>query len=279
MRRLLLLGLVACGPKTFDGDCDKLPRVDPNPTEVTRIPLSEDFDFTADGQLVHVEQGNLVRRTLKGDPELISPNVTAEASGTRVLPDGDVLVADVAGGQLWLVDAETGARSSVLAAAWPNGLALDSQGWVFVSDFVEQGRILHIDPRDPSNFEIVAEGLERPNGLALSTDENTLYVALTWNDQVLRIERTAAGWSEPRELVQGTGSAQTLAVDTCDNLYMLGQGQLFRWDGEDLVEVAMTEGYTPSLRFGVGEGGFAADKLYGLSDGGLWEYAIGVPGG
>lgn len=251
---------------------------------IASMPPSEDFDITADGYLVHVENGNLVKRSYNGqDQILISPNVTSNAAGTRVLKNGDVLVAAVDTGTLILVDAVTGQKETIWSANWPNGMDVDADDNVYVSDFADNGVVMRINVYQPDDREVLIDNIHRPNGIALSPDGLTLYVAANWDDRIVAIDKdpVTGNWGTPRLFKDSPGAAQSVTTDVCGTVYWEAGSDVYRQtaDGTSGGQVAdPAQGYFPNLRFGNDVGGFQRDHLYGLSSNSLYEFHVGVPG-
>ncbi len=252
-------------------------------SSVGQIPSSEDFDITEDGYLIHVENGNLVKRSKSGqDTILVSPNVTQNAAGTRVLKNGDIAVSDVNSGLLVLVDVLTGVKTTLLSANWPNGIDVDADDNIYIADFADQGWVRRINAYNPADTEVLATGLYRPNGLALSPDGQTLYVAANWQNELWAFDRQADGsWGEIRLFHSDPGAAQSVTTDVCGAVYWESGAQVWRKSADGLEGGGVVNGqngYFPNLRFGNDVGGFRRDALYGLSNNQLYEFDVGIPG-
>lgn len=253
-------------------------------TVVGSVPASEDFDIDHDGYLIHVEQRNLVARSsVDGSVTIIAPNLTFSASGTRVLRNGDVVVGDAFDGSLVLVDRQTGATTHLLSRAWPNGIDVDADDNIYVSDFTENGSVTRINAYDPTDMEVLLDGVPHPNGVALSPDGNTLYVAFNNEAEIWALHRDPAGdWGDPSLFVDGLGSAQSVTTDVCGTLYWEAFDTIRRQlaDGSAHGDVTTAPGfqYLPNIRWGHGQGGFEAEHLYALSRGELWSFHVGIPG-
>jgi len=250
---------------------------------VSSIAASEDFDITEDGYLVHVEAGNLVARSyLADDSYLIAANVSSNAAGTRVLKNGDVAVSDVSTGTLVLVDRLTGNKTVLLSRNWPNGIDVDKDDNIYVTDFADSGTLTRINAYNPDDNEILASNMYRPNGVVLSPDGQFLYIAANWQDEIWRMEKDANGdWGSLQVWQTAPGVPQSVTTDACGTVYWENWAKVRRKsaDGSDGGEVADAGGgYFPNLRWGNDVGGFQRDHLYGLSGGQLWEFHVGIPG-
>ena len=250
---------------------------------VSSIAASEDFDITEDGYVVHVEGGNLVARSyLADDSYLIAPNVSNNAAGTRVLKNGDVAVADVSTGTLVLVDRLTGAKTNLLSRNWPNGIDVDKDDNIYITDFADNGTLTRVNAYNPDDNEILASNMYRPNGVVLSPDGQHLYIAANWIDQIWRMEKDANGvWGGLEVWQEQPGVPQSVTTDACGTVYWENWALVRRKsaDGTQGGNVADAGGgYFPNLRWGNDVGGFKRDHLYGLSGGELWEFHVGIPG-
>ncbi len=252
-------------------------------TAVGTMPSTEDFDITADGYVVHVESSNLVLRDYTGvNVTVVSPNVTSNASGTRVLSTGDIVVADVTAGTLWLVERATGNKTPLWYGNWPNGIDTDRDDNVYITDFADNGSLTRINAYNPQDREVIVDGVYRPNGVVLSPDYQTLYIAANWENAIYAIERNLDGtWGDSFLFQDNPGSAQSVTTDACGTVYWEKSNELWRRtaDRVDAGNVAvMGQGYFPNIRFGNDVGGFKRDYIYGLSNNQLVEVHVGVPG-
>ena len=159
----------------------------------------------------------------------------ARGTVSRVLPDGEVgVVAETGGGPNGLALGPESNRARPLRG--PNDLVFDAHGGFWFTDL---GKVRHSDmdrgfvyyaKADGSECREVIRGLVTPNGIGLSPDGNTLYVAETipgriwaWDlpePGVARLDR-AAGTLNRGRLVAAPGGYQefdSLAVDSAGNV-------------------------------------------------------------
>ena len=195
-------------------DCDDLPPIPPPIELIEGFTGSEDFAFDGDGWVVSVNnQGNLVRHTYDGEMEIIKPNLTHEAAGTEILPGGDFVVCDVAAGALVRVTPEGGTTTLVSGLSYPNGVEVDLDGYVYVSEH-NAGRVRRVDP-DTGEYTIIAEGLTNPNGLAFDPTHQTLYVNSFGAGTVHAISRAGGdSWETSLYAQMSTDPSSS----TCDGL-------------------------------------------------------------
>jgi len=260
-------------------------------TELTGIPESEDFEFDAFGNLVNVSNAldAVMTTTYAGVSTLVTPFSSIEIAGTRMLPDGQLVFADEWDGSIVKVDMTTGARS-VLASGLvsPNSLAVDSDGVVYSGGF---GEIAKIYP-DGSVERILEVSGEDFDGLALTPDELTLLFNQDDGGEVARIDFDAKGnVVDTRTVVDlingGWGTSLNGATtDVCGRYYVVDVGgRVLRVDPETetVLEYADLDsvgaGYTTSIRFGSGIGGWELDRLYVIDrDDTVWELQTDVDG-
>jgi gluconolactonase len=182
----------------------------------------------ADGSvvLVEIQRQTLSRVTPDGRIEVIA-ELGGGPNGAAVGPDGAVYVAnnggfqwvtrpdgttvphgkpaDYAGGRIQRVDLKTGAATTVYSECdsrplrGPNDLVFDRQGGFWFTDMgksdgdvMQMGHLLYARP-DGSLIRRVREGMVTPNGVGLSPDETTVYVAETLTSRVWAFDIGAPG--------------------------------------------------------------------------------------
>lgn len=185
------------GTDTATVDCEALPDLPVEADQYSGFTTAEDFAFTRDGLVVSVDAyGNLVAIAMDGTQTLLRPGVGSTA-GTRILPDGDVVVANVGEGSVQRISLTDGGITTLASGfPYPNGLDLGLDGLIYVAD-TNQGRLYQIDPDSGETTE-VARGLYSPNGVALSPDGETLYVGSFGGGAVYAIGRDGEGFERPR---------------------------------------------------------------------------------
>ena len=140
-----------------------------------------------------------------------------------------------------------GDRIEVLADSWnglplnsPNDMVIDAAGGIYFTDpayanSVQPEGVYYISP-DGSLSQIIA-GLSRPNGIALSPDETTLYVAEPTanaapgnpNMKIWMFDLPAAGVPENQRPF-ANGFADGLAVDAFGNVFAATHFGFSAWD-------------------------------------------------
>jgi len=265
-------------------DCEAIPSP-PGTYAAMTFRTEEDFDFDGGGYLLTQSNGNIAALDRQGNIDYIPIPGFHDPSGLRVMSTGDIALAEPDSGGLRLVYRATGGSEIVMSGLTsPNGVAVDSDGYVFVSEFTSNGRVAIVDPYVPESW-LVTEGLPMPNGLALSNDESRLYI-LT-DEAILVTERTGPTSFEPPEMFLGLPpgtSFWSLTLDVCDNLYTVNYatGEVVRIDGDtratESIVAIDTWGMYSALRFGGGQGGWERETLYVTNRGDLFAVPIGVPG-
>jgi gluconolactonase len=190
------------------------------------------------------------------------------------------------------VSLATGGSITALSGLdFPNGLEVGEDGKAYVSEYSANGRVRMFDPYT-GDSETILE-IAHPNGLALSPDEQTLYVAVSeaqfsGSARVVAIERDGGGdWdaSTLRIVYEADDLLDALAVDVCGNVYVTTYrtGHVLRlWtDGtvEELVDLPNVswEGYC-AARFGNGIGDWSRSTLYVSDRYGVYMIDVGIDG-
>ena len=173
----------------------------------------------------------------------------------------------------------------------PSALAVGTDGTIYIADRVAQGEIWTVDPYAGEITQIA--DLPFPSALALSADEETLYVAIAPSPdhspmgQIVSLSRDETGaWDRDRLAeVHLTGwPIGALATDVCGNLYFANRttGRILRIravDGriENVGGLDLGPDLT-ALRFGAGTGPYLRDTLYAAVGGQLFGIAVGIEG-
>ena len=270
-------------------DCTLLPSLPASYDTLQGYSDAEDFDFDDAGYTVAMYDQNLFAKNQQGDTEMRSATISRETAGTRILRTGDVVVADVWNGSLKIVDSNTQGVSVLLGGlSYPNGVEVDDEDYVYVAE-QNTGRIQRINAYNPDDRITIATGLDNPNGVILTEDEQILYVGSFGGGMIYAIDRLGPDtWDTPRKLMQNPGfdwGFDGINVDICGNVYfteyVVGIVRRITPDGQSIEEVAnLPSGWIPNLRWGAGYGGFEKDKMY-VSDrdqGRLFELDMGIPG-
>lgn len=247
--------------------------------------------------LVEIAAGRLTRVKPNGTLETIA-EMGGGPNGAAIGPDGSCYVcnnggfswhrdenglrptgpaADYAGGRIEKVDLKTGAvtvlydqcENGPLRA--PNDLVFDRHGGFWFSD-VGVGRHRDLDrgsvyyaQADGSGIREVAFPMVQPNGVGLSPDEDTLYVAETLTGRLWAFDLDGpgkirrAGWPSPHggrllSNMQGYRFLDSLAVDAAGNVFVatLYEGGIvvISSDGKMLADIRLPDRIVTNICFG-----------------------------
>ncbi len=159
---------------------------------------AEDFAFDGQGYLVSFSGSDLTRRSRAGENIVVRPGL-GSAAGIHMLPDGDLVFANVGRGSLDRVDLETGGSETILSGlSYPNGVEVGLNGKVYLAEH-SAGRVLEVDP-ETGAYEVLATGMYAPNGIAFGPDDQALYWNSFGDGSVHYVAREGEGWGEPRLL-------------------------------------------------------------------------------
>jgi gluconolactonase len=249
--------------------------------------------------LVEIERGTLTRITAAGKIEVIA-DLGGGPNGAALGPDGKIYVcnnggfewhdaggilmpgeqpADYSGGRIEQVDPDTGAVRVLYRSCngvplrGPNDLVFDRHGGFY---FTDHGKIRHRERdrtgvfyarTDGSMIKEIVFPLEAPNGVGLSPDEDTLYVAETFTGRLWAFPLAAPGEIKraegptggifPGRLVAGLPGLQlfdSLAVDGEGNICVatLVNGGItsISPDGQKITHYAAPDILTTNICFG-----------------------------
>ncbi len=218
------------------------------------------------------------------------------ANGMALHPDGRLVVCEQGTrstpARIALVDRATGVAETVVDGCGglplnsPNDVVVKRDGSVWFTDpsygFLQGFRpppmlgdvVYRHDPRTGATTA-VADGFDKPNGLAFSPDERVLYVGDS-GEQTHRVEAfdVVGGRSltDRRVLaVIDPGYPDGIKVDAAGRVYVAGPAgvDVFAPDGERLAAIAIPG--TVHLAFG------EAGRLYVTADTAVWAAAIPDP--
>ena len=247
--------------------------------------------------LVEIERGCLTRVQPDGTKQVVA-QLGGGPNGAAIGPDGRAYVCnnggfkwvdddtglrpvlqadDYSGGRIERVDLATGAFETLYAASdqaplrGPNDLVFDRHGGFYFTD-LGKGRARELDRgavyyarADGSLIREVAFPMLTPNGVGLSPDGNTLYVAETEPARLWAFDLAGPGeirrqpWPSPHggRLVTGSANFQrfdSLAVDCAGNICVAtlvhGGISVISPDGASVRHVPMPERWVTNICFG-----------------------------
>ena len=265
----------------------------------TRIEvIREGFDGTegpvalADGSIVFTE--NRADRLVRIAPDNSVSTYLEHTGGANALAlrsDGELLAVQTTQPGI----ARLQPASQVIAANYsgkpfnrPNDLALARSGSVYFSDpgappaagtprSAAKTGLYWLDPR--GKVSLVADDISRPNGVALSPDERTLYVANSWGEHLIAFAVAAdGGVSGRRDFAKLAGfrttpegpvsGADGIAVDTAGRVYVATTAgvEIFSPEGAALGVIALPK-QPQNLAFG----GADRSQLYVVGRGSVYR--------
>jgi len=262
--------------------------------------IREGFDGTegpialADGSIVFTE--NRADRLIRIAPDNSVSTYLEPTGGANALAlgaDGELLAVQTAQPGI----ARLQPASNVLAASYsgkpfnrPNDLALARTGSVYFSDPGAAPAAGTPRPQTPAKtglywldphgeVSLVADDIHRPNGVALSPDERTLYVADSWGEHLiafavqpdggLSARRDFARLAGFRSLPEGPASgADGIAVDAAGRVYVATSAgvEVFSPEGAALGVIALPK-QPQNLAFG----GADRSQLYVVGRGSVYR--------
>lgn len=278
----------------------------------TRIELIKDgFKGTEgpiaapDGSVLFTENQNA--RVIRIAPDGSTSVFLDSTNGVNALayaPNGDLVAVQTLDPKVGVILPAGNARTLAakvdggLGFGRPNDLVVDRKGFVY---FTDSGVNANANPRPDTSkiakpavyrvspefaVERLANDIERPNGIQLSPDEKTLYVANTAGEHVLAYDIAANGkLGAKREFAKlegfrqtdsGTGSGPTsgadgLAVDAEGRLYVASNAgvQVFSPKGEALGIIAL-----PKRPQNLAFAGPGKKTLYVVGSGSAWRLPV-----
>lgn len=168
----------------------------------------------------------------------------------------------------------------------PNDLVLRRDGNLYFTDppYGLDGRpsdlgachVLRLDPQEKLHVVWKGDLDTRPNGVALSPDERTLYVAFSAAGDVRRFDVAQDGsTSEQHAFVQTSGGPDGMAIDEDGNLYVCAAAgvEVFAPDGERRGAIAV-----PQRPANCAFGGADGRTLFVTARTGLYRTRVRIPG-
>jgi streptogramin lyase len=273
----------------------------PNPVDCANIPkgpfsykvkygqkASEDMDFDNAGYLVGAEGSNIFRSTFNGISQIWVPGAGNFIAGLRFTSNGVLVYASVNDNALFRIDPPANKQFVVGGLSYPNGMDADNKGRITVAE-QSASQLRRVDPMT-GEFEILATGLNAPNGVSYSPDYKTVYVGSFGGGVIYKVPLDAQDKPMPHSiLAQGFadgGSFDGMGVDACGNVYVCEYVAAKVWrvspDGmssELVVNLSGETGWIPNMQWGSGVGGWDPMVLYvrDISSEKMYEVPVGVP--
>lgn len=254
-----------------------------------------------DGSVLFTENQN--DRIIRIAPDGTTSVFLAGANGSNSLayaPNGDLVSVQTLDARVGVIQPAGNARTLAakvdggLGFGRPNDLVVDRKGNVY---FTDSGVNANANPKPdlsriakPAVYRIspefaierIAADITRPNGVQLSPDEKTLYVANTAGEHVLAFDIAANGKIGPKRdfaRLEGfrhtengpTSGADGLAVDAEGRLYVASNAgiQVFTPKGEALGVIAL-----PKRPQNLAFAGPDKKTLYVVGSGSAWRFPV-----
>ncbi len=200
------------------------------------------FDRNGNLYVTDIPFGRIFRVAPDGSWTLVS-EYDGWPNGLKIHRDGRIFITDYKHGIMRL-DAESGTVTPVLthrrseSFRGVNDLVFDSRGRMY---FTDQGQTGMHDPTgrvyrydmDRDALDMLITNAPSPNGIVLSPDETTLYVAVTRGNGVWRVPLLADGGTTKVSifvtLAGGVSGADGMAVDRDGRLFVCDAGNGCAW--------------------------------------------------
>ena len=162
-------------------------------TTISGFGSSEDFAMDYAGNVVLNKGGSIARISPSGQIHIVAPNAGATA-GISVLSNDDIVFC--AGDKLKIAYASGGYDTIIAGLNYPNGMDVDHEDFAYVAE-QSGGRLRRVNPYT-GEFQIIADKLPNPNGVAWAPGYKRIYVGSFGGGTVHYIDRLADGeWSKP----------------------------------------------------------------------------------
>jgi gluconolactonase len=203
----------------------------------------EGINFDDQGDLWMVGLFNGSVQKVEGDSCTIVGEPAGAPNGAKFGPDGNLIIADRLG-SIQSLDLETGERtvlhSAIGTAAFRglNDLSFASDGSFYFTEpygssaLNKVGGVYYVGPQDGAQPEAIANNMAYPNGIAVSADGQTVFVAEFAENRILSLpsKMTQNPNDTPRVFarLEGGIGPDGMAVDAAGNLYVahFGAGEV-----------------------------------------------------
>jgi streptogramin lyase len=267
-------------------DCANIPQGPFSYTVKLGQKAGEDMDFDDAGNVVGAESGNLFKSTFNGQSQIWVPGIGSTA-GIRFTSEGILVYADVGSNALFRIDPPATKAFVVGGLAYPNGMDADDKGNMTVAE-QSASQVRRVNPLT-GDFQILAQGLNNPNGVSYSPDYKTIYVGSFGGGIIYRISLDAQDNPVSQDILAQNfsgGAFDGMGVDACGNVYVCEYIAAKVWrippNGQNphvIVDLSAETGWIPNMQWGSGVGGWDPLVLYvrDISSGRMFEVPVGVP--
>jgi len=145
---------------------------------------------------------------------------------------GKIWVSDTSNNQVVRLSSDGTEEARVSGFSYPQGIAADGgAGVIWITDYYNS-RVIRLDSDTPNGYNIASStgkhmeitGFYYPIGIAVNTSDSSVWVADTYNSQVVRLssdgteEARISGLSSPQSIVVVSGSSYAWVADIGNNL-------------------------------------------------------------
>lgn len=239
--------------------------------------------------------GNTIYRYVPGGAVTTFLTPSGNANGLAQESGGTVLAAEHGGRRIARI---TGTTVTAVAERFegkllnsPNDVISASDGTIYFTDppyglgnrpaELDFNGVFRVSPAGTVTAEFRSPLTNRPNGIALSPDGKTLYVAFTIDGAVQKFAIMANGALGPPTLAaQTAGGADGMAVDAAGNLFVTSNNgiEVFAPDGTKWGEIAVPPKPTTSKPTNCAFGGTDRRTLLITTPQALYEVRLANPG-
>lgn len=260
--------------------------------------VSQQFSFTEgpaadkDGNVYFTDQPNnqIWKYSIDGKLSLFTDH-SLRSNGLYVDPKGNVVGCADEKGQLVAFDHQADPTVVMddingLRANGPNDLWIDGNGGIYFTDpyykrpywpepkpTQHKENVYYLAP-GTNNPVMIADDLEKPNGIIGTADGKTLFVADIGGNKIFKYTITAPGKISGKQLFAPMGS-DGMTLDEKGNLYLTGKGvTIYSASGEKIANIPIDEDWTANLCFG----GKNNDQLFITASKGFYVLPMLVKG-
>ncbi|NCG21158.1 MAG: hypothetical protein GWP91_19270 [Rhodobacterales bacterium] len=267
--------------------CAAIPAIPQTYSTITGIPTSEEFTFDALGHLLNINDSDdlLYQSDILGNTTVLAPYSSSEVGAIRFLIDGDLVVADEGSGALMRLGLNGSTQVLLGSIDEPNSIIIHPDGWIFTT---AADQILRVDPDSvlPPEVMVNMPGHDL-DGLTFSPNYDWFYFNSDDTGEIYKSAVTSQVRLDPPieivDLWEGFEQLDGMTVDECGSLYVtITDGRIRRIDpttGAVQNFPQIPGGWTTSLHFGAGVGGWLRDHLYVMDrSGGIYDIPVGING-
>ena len=236
--------------------------------------ISDQFKFTEGasvdkhGNVFFTDQPNdkIWKYDINGELSLYMDK-SGRANGTYFDKKGNLIVCADENNQIWSIDKNK--KITILFSDFegkkvngPNDIWLDAKGGIYFTDpyyqrdywtrqkpELEKQRVYYL-PKGKKTAVIVADDLQKPNGIVGTPDGKFLYVADMNANKTYRYPINADATLGNREIILNQNS-DGMTLDNKGNIYVTGKGvNIYKPTGEQIGHIDVPENWCGNICFG-----------------------------